>query len=95
MEIPRHWRLKKQRYNLVGDICPQGHANFPPDDVCKQCPPDSARASAVDKAKHLADRDLLRANVQMLAKQREEGSISKQIFELELDDVGVVISFSK
>lgn len=21
MEIPRHWRLKKQRYGLVGEVC--------------------------------------------------------------------------
>ena len=21
MEIPRHWRLKKQRYGLVGEMC--------------------------------------------------------------------------
>lgn len=23
MEIPRHWRLKQQRYGLVGEICPR------------------------------------------------------------------------
>ena len=22
MEIPRHWRLKQQRYGLVGEVCP-------------------------------------------------------------------------
>ncbi len=31
MEIPRHWRLKKQRYNLVGTIDPKtGGPEFPP-----------------------------------------------------------------
>jgi uncharacterized OB-fold protein len=25
-EIPRHWRLKKQRYGLVGEVCP--HCDF-------------------------------------------------------------------
>jgi len=38
MEIPRHWRLKKQRYGLVGEVCP--HCNvkiFPPRDVCPEC----------------------------------------------------------
>jgi len=38
MEIPRHWRLKKQRYALVGEVCP--HCNgkiFPPRDVCPYC----------------------------------------------------------
>ncbi len=22
MEVPRHWRLRKQRYRLVGEVCP-------------------------------------------------------------------------
>ncbi|MDT8898502.1 MAG: Zn-ribbon domain-containing OB-fold protein [Thermanaerothrix sp.] len=38
MEIPRHWRLKQQRYALVGEVCP--HCNekiFPPRDVCPYC----------------------------------------------------------
>ena len=31
MEIPRHWRLKKQRYMLVGEVCPHcGAKIFPP-----------------------------------------------------------------
>ena len=38
MEIPRHWRLKKQRYGLVGEICPHcDHKIFPPSDVCPNC----------------------------------------------------------
>ncbi len=37
MEIPRHWRLKQQRYNLVGEVCEQGHKVFPPRDVCPDC----------------------------------------------------------
>ena len=38
MEIPRHWRLKKQRYGLVGEICPHcDHKIFPPRDVCPNC----------------------------------------------------------
>lgn len=38
MEVPRHWRLKKQRYALVGEICPQCEAKiFPPRDVCPEC----------------------------------------------------------
>jgi len=38
MEIPRHWRLKRQRYSLVGEICPRCEAKiFPPRDVCPQC----------------------------------------------------------
>lgn len=38
MEIPRHWRLKKQRYALVGEICPHCDAKiFPPRDVCPEC----------------------------------------------------------
>jgi len=38
MEIPRHWRLKKQRYALVGEVCPHCEAKiFPPRDVCPEC----------------------------------------------------------
>lgn len=38
MEIPRHWRLKKQRYALVGEVCPHCQAKiFPPRDVCPYC----------------------------------------------------------
>lgn len=38
MEIPRHWRLKQQRYALVGEVCPHCQAKlFPPRDVCPHC----------------------------------------------------------
>jgi uncharacterized OB-fold protein len=38
MEIPRHWRLKKQRYALMGEVCPHCDAKiFPPRDVCPEC----------------------------------------------------------
>ncbi len=38
MEIARHWRLKKQRYALVGEVCPSCDSKiFPPRDVCPEC----------------------------------------------------------
>ena len=38
MEIPRHWRLKAQRYRLEGSICPGcGEPMFPPRPVCTKC----------------------------------------------------------
>lgn len=38
MEIPRHWRLKQQRYSLVGEICPHcDNKIFPPRDICPNC----------------------------------------------------------
>lgn len=38
MEVSRHWRLKTQRYNLVGEVCPNcGVKLFPPRDVCLEC----------------------------------------------------------
>jgi uncharacterized OB-fold protein len=38
MEIARHWRLKNQRYKLVGEVCPHCEAKlFPPRDVCPEC----------------------------------------------------------
>ena len=38
MEVPRHWRLKQQRYSLTGEICPHCEAKiFPPRDICPTC----------------------------------------------------------
>ena len=38
MEVPRHWRLQKQRYGLVGEICPHCEAKlFPIKEVCPEC----------------------------------------------------------
>ncbi|RPJ51928.1 MAG: hypothetical protein EHM21_01520 [Chloroflexi bacterium] len=38
MEVPRHWRLKKQRYSLTGEICPDCKSPvFPPRAVCPHC----------------------------------------------------------
>jgi len=38
MEIPRHWRLKAQRYRLEGSVCPIcGQVTFPPRPVCPHC----------------------------------------------------------
>lgn len=38
MDIPRHWRLRKQRYGLVGEVCEHCNAKvFPPRDVCPSC----------------------------------------------------------
>jgi uncharacterized OB-fold protein len=38
MEISRNWRLQKQRYALVGEVCEHcGSKIFPPRDVCPEC----------------------------------------------------------
>jgi uncharacterized OB-fold protein len=38
MEIPRHWRLKGQRFGLVGKICTHCEAKiFPPREICPNC----------------------------------------------------------
>jgi len=38
VETPRHWRLNKQRYGLVGEVCPHCDTRlFPPRDVCTEC----------------------------------------------------------
>ena len=38
MDMPRHWRLKEQRYNLVGTECLACRAKqFPPRPVCPDC----------------------------------------------------------
>jgi uncharacterized OB-fold protein len=47
MEIPRHWRLKKQRYSLVGEVCPHCDAKiFPPRDICPECGKDAKTSFA-------------------------------------------------
>jgi uncharacterized OB-fold protein len=38
MEISRHWRLRQQRYGLVGEVCPNcSEKIFPPRDICPNC----------------------------------------------------------
>ena len=38
METSRHWRLKSERYSLVGEECDHcGTKLFPPRDVCLEC----------------------------------------------------------
>jgi uncharacterized OB-fold protein len=38
MEVARYWRTTKQRYQLIGERCPQcGRRIFPPRDVCPVC----------------------------------------------------------
>lgn len=47
MEVPRHWRLKKQRYALVGEVCPHCDVKlFPPRDVCPNCGGEAKQAYA-------------------------------------------------
>lgn len=48
MEVPRHWRLKKQRYAMVGEICPTCKMpNFPPRAVCLYCGGDAKRTLSI------------------------------------------------
>ena len=43
-EIARHWRLKAQRYQLVGEVCPKCDGKiFPPRDVCPYCADNEAQ----------------------------------------------------
>jgi len=38
MRVAGHWRLRKQRLTLQGEICPVCGAHiFPPRDVCPEC----------------------------------------------------------
>jgi uncharacterized OB-fold protein len=42
MEVPRYWRMKNQRYALVGEVCPHCDAKiFPPRDVFPHCGQDA------------------------------------------------------
>jgi uncharacterized OB-fold protein len=49
MEVPRHWRLKKQRYALVGEVCPNCNAPlFTPRAVCPYCGGDTTAQVKAD-----------------------------------------------
>jgi uncharacterized OB-fold protein len=38
MGVPQNWRVRKQRYLLMGEICLNcGYKLFPPRDVCPEC----------------------------------------------------------
>lgn len=38
MEIPRHWRIRKERYSMVGGVCPNCETKmFPAREICPQC----------------------------------------------------------
>ncbi len=38
MEVAKYWRTTKQRYQLVGEVCPNCNEKiFPPRDVCPTC----------------------------------------------------------
>lgn len=38
MRVPENWRLKTQRYELIGDECLQCHNKlFPPREICPEC----------------------------------------------------------
>lgn len=42
MEVSRHWRLRQQRYALVGEVCPHCETKiFPPRDICPDCGQDA------------------------------------------------------
>lgn len=54
VEIPRHWRVKKQRLALVGEVCPHcDYKIFPPrgEAPCPNCEGTAAELYTVD---HLA-----------------------------------------
>jgi len=42
MQVSKHWRLKQQRYALVGEVCPHCQGKiFPPRDICPECGEDA------------------------------------------------------
>ena len=42
MEVSSHWRLRSQRYGMVGEVCPHcEHKIFPPRDICPECGQDA------------------------------------------------------
>ena len=52
MGVSQDWRLRKQRYLLMGEICSNcGHKLFPPRDVCPECGA-SAKATSNTMGRH-------------------------------------------
>jgi uncharacterized OB-fold protein len=51
MGVPQDWRLRKQRYLLMGEICLNcGRRLFPPRDICPECgAPVRATSAAADR----------------------------------------------
>lgn len=42
MDVSRHWRIRRQRYAMVGEVCPHCENKiFPPRDVCPDCGKDA------------------------------------------------------
>lgn len=42
MDVSRHWRIRRQRYAMVGEVCPHCENKiFPPRDVCPDCGQDA------------------------------------------------------
>lgn len=38
MEVPRHWRIRKERYSMIGGACPNCEVKmFPMRSVCPIC----------------------------------------------------------
>ena len=63
MEIARHWRLRRQNYNLVGEICPNPNCRkfiFPPRDICPGCG-NKAKIDPNDIPKTIFERDKMLA----------------------------------
>ncbi len=66
MEVPRIWRLKAQRYRMVGSVCPTcGRVFFPPRPVCPDCAAESMNItapelSALSPSKHTLNTVLLK-----------------------------------
>lgn len=59
MEIPRHWRLKAQRYRLEGSLCPVcGQPIFPPRPLCPSCAVQQTRIAGSQTQSGVAPRTL-------------------------------------
>jgi uncharacterized OB-fold protein len=54
MGVPQDWRLRKQRYLLMGEICLNcGRRLFPPRDICPECGAPVRATSAVADRREL------------------------------------------
>lgn len=57
------WRLKKQRYGLVGEVCPHcDYKIFPPRDVCPNCSDEAQELYTFDPKSEIRPRQSVTAH---------------------------------
>lgn len=79
-EIPRHWRWQKERYSLIGIVCPNCEIKlFPRRDICANCgKPTGKKVSLAEKTEMPVSVTIYQAPlVSMISEPVEVSSFAK------------------